>query len=373
MIVFCHLLNDRSGSPIILRDAIGVLVPDGKQGMLFVGSQGRGALEAVNTPIHRYWYRRSRFRFLTLFSFMFSQACLYRALTKAGLPKNSIIYVNTLLPFGAAIWARRNQSQVLYHIHESSISPRLLQRFLVLVAEKTANFTIFVSEDNRKRMLVNGVRSAVVSNPISAQIVEVGNVTPYAPRRSGKFEILMLASPREFKGVPEFIKLARCLVERHDIHFTLVLNGGAREIEEYTLHGALPTNIDVHPRTDAPERFYAKGDILLNLSRIDQCVETFGLTLVEGMAFGLPVIAPPVGGPTEIITDGREGYLIDSRDSAKLEQTIRFIADSPDLAEKLSIAARSRAAQFNLSRFAESLRTQIDKLAFCPATDRGKQ
>ncbi|MFT5132238.1 MAG: glycosyltransferase involved in cell wall biosynthesis [Gammaproteobacteria bacterium] len=366
MIIFCHLLNDNSGSPIILRDAISVLDPDGHNSMLFVGSQGRGALEKVCTPISRYWYRRSRFRIFTLFTYLASQVFLYRALTKAQLPTNTIVYVNTLLPFGAAIWARRNQCRLLYHIHEVSISPRLLQYFLIRIIEKTADCVIYVSEDNRFRMPLRGVHSAVIPNPITPQIAAVGSATPYKPRRSGKFEVLMLASPRNFKGIPEFLKLARRLAARLDIHFTLVLNGSDSEIGNYLPDSSVPDNVKVHPRTDHPEHFYAGADVLLNLSRVDQWVETFGLTIVEGMAFGLPVIAPPVGGPIEIITNGQEGYLIDSRNGEKLERTLLNLADSPECTELISAAARRRAAHYTIARFSDGLRTQISFLTSNP-------
>ena len=41
MIVFCHLLNDTSGSPMVLRQAIRARAPTGEDAVLFVGSQGR--------------------------------------------------------------------------------------------------------------------------------------------------------------------------------------------------------------------------------------------------------------------------------------------------------------------------------------------
>ena len=79
MIVFCHLLNDRSGSPTVLRSTLDALNAR-ERGLLFVGSQGRGVLEEAKVPTRRYWYRRSRYRLITLFSFFVSQMALYRAL-----------------------------------------------------------------------------------------------------------------------------------------------------------------------------------------------------------------------------------------------------------------------------------------------------
>src|SRR5690606_24022682 len=151
----------------------------------------------------------------------------------------------------------------------------------------------------------------------------------YAPRRSGAFEVLMLASLRGYKGVDEFMALAYALRPRKDIHFTLVLNADTTEVADFATRHPDAMNITVHPRTDDPAVFYASADLVLNRSRVDQCIETFGLTLVEAMIFGVPVIAPPVGGPAEIITDGREGFLIDSRDGAALRCAVCELADNP--------------------------------------------
>lgn len=53
MMVFCHLLNDRSGSPTLLRTTVEVF--DAREtGLLFVGSQGKGILDESGVPIRRY-------------------------------------------------------------------------------------------------------------------------------------------------------------------------------------------------------------------------------------------------------------------------------------------------------------------------------
>lgn len=356
MIVFCHLLNDSSGSPVILREAINALAAVDPDRILFIGSQGRGTLEMTDVPIRRYWYRRSRFRPVTLVTYALSQVALYRALSQAHLPANALIYVNTLLPFGAALWARRNGHPVLYHSHEVTISPALLCRFLVNMVEKTACRVLYVSNDHRARLQIKRVPHAVVPNPIAPRIAAKGFATAYAPRRTGQFLALMLASPRDFKGVREFLALAERLATRDDIRFHLVLNADAREIEHYLPAATRPSNLTVFPRVSDPGRFYATADVLLNLSRVDLWVETFGLTLIEAMAFGVPVIAPPVGGPAEIVTHGREGYCIDSRDGNVLQAAVLELAANPDRAMAMSQAARTRAGEFTFNSFAKTLR-----------------
>ena len=357
MIVFCHLLNDRSGSPTVLRATLDAL--DGREhGLLYVGSQGRGVLSKTGAETRRYWYRRSRHRVVTLFTYALSQVALYRALARArDIPRDATIFVNTLLPVGAMLWGKRTGRRVVVHVHEVSITPGPLRRFLTRNAARTADLLLYVSHDHLARLPIAGPPARIVPNPVSPAIA--ARAAPYVPRRSGAFNVLMLASLRGYKGTEEFMALAAALSGRDDISFTLVLNAAPDETATFAARHPDAANVTLHPRTEDPARFYATADLVLNLARVDQWIETFGLTLAEAMTFGLPVIAPPVGGPAEIVTDGREGYLIDSRDGAALQAAVLSLADDADTHATMSRAAADRARDFTFDAFRAALRDAL--------------
>ena len=368
MIVFTHLLNDRSGSPRVLRSAIAALTQDPSHSRLFLGSDGSGWLDDIGIVVTRYWYRRTPYRLLTLFAYLISQLCLLVRLFEArGIDRKALIYVNTLLPFGAALYGWLTGRPVVYHLHEVSVSPAPLRWFLTAVARRTAQGLIYVSDFHRRCLPIPGIPARTVHDALDEAFLARAGACPYRHRRDGLFNVLMLASLRAYKGVPEFLELAERLSGRADIHFDLVVNDDQAAIERYFSATSVPPNVTLHPRTDDPAAYYARASLVLNLSRPDQWVETFGLTLLEAMAFGIPVIAPPVGGPVELVSEGREGFLIDCRQGDMLAEKVQLLADDEALCVQLSAAARGKAAQFSPAAFAQALREAV---AFSLSSER---
>ena len=69
-------------------------------------------------------------------------------------------------------------------------------------------------------------------------------------------------------------------------------------------------------------------DILVHASLIP---EPFGQVVIEGMASGLPVVAPRAGGPAEVIEDGVTGILYPMGDVGALAGALRELAGKPAL------------------------------------------
>jgi glycosyltransferase involved in cell wall biosynthesis len=72
--------------------------------------------------------------------------------------------------------------------------------------------------------------------------------------------------------------------------------------------------------------------------------EGFGIVYLEGMAFGLPALATTAGGAEEIITSGRDGFLVPPGDTEALAGHLRTLMDHRDLLLAMSLAAQDRFA-----------------------------
>jgi glycosyltransferase involved in cell wall biosynthesis len=90
-----------------------------------------------------------------------------------------------------------------------------------------------------------------------------------------------------------------------------------------------------------PERFYRIFDVyVLPSSR-----EGFGVTLIEAMATGVPLVACRVRGPKDIVADGLDGILVKDRDPLELAEAVGFYLDAPDAVANYTRRAREKVAR----------------------------
>ena len=67
--------------------------------------------------------------------------------------------------------------------------------------------------------------------------------------------------------------------------------------------------------------------------------EPFGLVLPEAMSCGIPVVAFDCPyGPSDIITDGKDGFLIRNNDIHDFAEKVCLLMDKPDLRKKMGKA-----------------------------------
>jgi phosphatidylinositol alpha-mannosyltransferase len=74
--------------------------------------------------------------------------------------------------------------------------------------------------------------------------------------------------------------------------------------------------------------------------------ESFGVSLVEAMAAGLPVVASDIAGYREVVRAGVDGLLVRPGDPVALAEEVRRVLKDRGLAERLRQAGRARADGF---------------------------
>ena len=111
-------------------------------------------------------------------------------------------------------------------------------------------------------------------------------------------------------------------------------------------------------------RELASLDVLVHASLIP---EPFGQVVLEGMAAGLPVLAPDEGGPAEVIEDGRTGVLFASRDERALAAAMRALDADAERRGRLGAAAREAAARRTAPRCSRSATSRPTRRCSAPA------
>jgi glycosyltransferase involved in cell wall biosynthesis len=256
-----------------------------------------------------------------------------------------------LLPFGAALAGYFRGCKVVYHVHEVSISPRLLHHFLVRIASACGSQFIFVSHYVANQFSFAGSKTEVIHNSLPEAFRQQSERLQ-TPNLKPEFRVLMLCSLKAYKGVFEMVELAK---QMPAVRFEMVLNAKPEAIDAFFAGTSMPTNLQLHPATSNTLPFFDMAHVVVNLSRPEGWIETFGMTLLEAMQCGRPVIGPPIGGPIELVTHGQEGYLIHSRQTSQLVAAINDMRSNIASYRKLSFNCIKKAADFSPEVFSRSI------------------
>jgi glycosyltransferase involved in cell wall biosynthesis len=102
---------------------------------------------------------------------------------------------------------------------------------------------------------------------------------------------------------------------------------------------------------------FRSADLLVSVSEYDPS----GLTSVQAMACGTPVIASAAGGQVDAVVDGVTGILVPPGRPAILAQRIRQLLQHPMLLEAFSVAASDRAqSRYSWKRIADETLSVYD-------------
>jgi D-inositol-3-phosphate glycosyltransferase len=165
--------------------------------------------------------------------------------------------------------------------------------------------------------------------------------------------VLQLGRMVPRKGVDTVIRALGILERRHALRPLLLIVGG----ESPTPDPALTPEIGRLQRIAAEERvaadvqfvgqrarselryFYSAADVFVTMP----WYEPFGITPVEAMACGIPVIGSRVGGIQYSVEDGRTGFLVEARNADALARRLAHVFSNPSIPRLLGKRALRRA------------------------------
>ncbi len=90
--------------------------------------------------------------------------------------------------------------------------------------------------------------------------------------------------------------------------------------------------------------------------------ETFGIVLLEAMAYGLPIVATKVGGIPDVIIHKKNGLLVEPKNEKALAKAILEVLDHPPLAAKFKREGFSRVKNFDWKEIIKKLEQEFIEL-----------
>ena len=354
-IVCVHLLNNYSGSPKVLKQIINSFISKGYQVDL-ITNKSEGFLSNINGVKYIYIsYQWKSSKFLTLPFLIFAQIQLFFLILISS--SNNLFYINTITPIGALLACNFSRKQVICHVHEKYVKLNLFNNICEYIYKKTSCFSIFVSKYLQTCYLNKQKNSKVIYNSLELKFCNVA--TKHLKNRiSQPTKILMICSLRKFKGVFEFIKLSSMLPQ---YNFELVVSSSKEEVDLFKQNNSLGSNIRIFEKQSNLHPFYQRARLLLNLSDQNLWVETFGLTILEAMTYGIPSIVPKVGGPIELVSDNYNGYLVSSGELLILKNKINMLMKEEKLYQIFSNNAILRSKKFDNDLMMEEIDILLKK------------
>lgn len=149
------------------------------------------------------------------------------------------------------------------------------------------------------------------------------------------------------KNLPFLIRAFYGVAATHDnLRLLVVGDGPEREhLEDRVKHMNLSSKVHFTGMIDYQESpaYLAASDIMLTTSKS----ETFGLSTVEGMASGLPVLGIDAPGTADIIEDGVTG-MISPDDVAAFSVKLALLATDHELRQRLGSQARKASEKYDI-------------------------
>jgi glycosyltransferase involved in cell wall biosynthesis len=186
-----------------------------------------------------------------------------------------------------------------------------------------------------------GARWAVIHNSVNVP------AEPHAAKE-GPTTFLFLGNLGVRKGVLDLVEASRQLLGKgEDFRVKIAGNetegGEVERLLRTVQQNGLSSHIEYLGVISGPDKDDAmrSADVIVLPSH----AEGLPMALLEGMAYGLAVLSTNVGGIPELVSEGRDGLLVDPGDIDALAKAMHRLTADKVLAERMGRAARQKIVE----------------------------
>ncbi len=283
-----------------------------------------------------------------------------------GLPREADIYHAQDCVGGTALARMKSEGiisaptfRTVHHIDDFA-EPRLaeFEKQAIVSAEHVFVVSAYWKE---ALMFEYGRKSVITHNGL-----DPGDFDPLPPRKATTPTVLYVGGLEPRKGL-EYLVLAMEQVMREvpETRLVAIAKTGFKGTDGWNLFEELAERAGLKDRVDFREsvsheellQLYSDCDLLALPSRM----EGWGISLMEAMTCGKPVVASRVGGVPELVCDGVEGFLVDAGDLRGLSETIVRLLGDDYLRGLMGNAGRERVKEFSWDRTAAIVLSEYEK------------
>jgi len=211
-----------------------------------------------------------------------------------------------------------------------------LFRFITFIFQFNCHY-IAVSESMKRNLMKSGILSkniTIIYNGINLEKFRFESVETNLHRA---FNVVYIGRLHPEKGVDKILAIAKAL-QNENIQFQIIGDGPLmQEISERISSEKINNVKLLGYKLDIKPYLYG-CDVLLMPSEY----ETFGLSILEAMACGKPIIASNTGGIPELLLNGEGGFLCEPNDIDCFVEKIKLLMQYPHIRTKFGAFNRKR-------------------------------
>lgn len=213
----------------------------------------------------------------------------------------------------------------------------------VVRSSKNLDYFVLVSKDLKKYY-------AKKLRKYKCECVYIPNMLDNIPKRLAPLEgtkIISVGRLSAEKGYIDLLKIFKQLAKKHkDWHLDIIGDGPEREkLEEYIKTRQLQDKVTLHGfrSKDYIDKMLHQASLYVMTS----LTESFGIVLLEAMSHGIPCVAfSSAEGAREIISSGKNGYLIKNRNASAMIKKIEDLMKKEDVRKQMGKEARKSIKQY---------------------------
>jgi glycosyltransferase involved in cell wall biosynthesis len=155
------------------------------------------------------------------------------------------------------------------------------------------------------------------------------------------------------KGPESLIKAAKHIISKYpDTFFIFSGYGYLRlELENKAFKMGIKENIIFLGWRDDATKIISAYDVFV----LPSLNEGMGRVLVEAMALGRPIVASNIGGIPDLVTHGKNGFLVPPKNPEELAKYIQILLEDKEKREKMGLAGKEMALNFSVENMVEKI------------------